>query len=177
MDVSHVETLVDQHIEPLKRALGLSDWRTVVNYGPIDAERRPGFFVPASCDLNPPYRKASISIDPAEVDSEEDLFRYLLHELLHIVLSPTVLLDDAVARAVSDEKYEVLRPVWHDTLERCIANLERFLKSTGLDAKELIERARAQAKESAAPQPALSNRMPPAPSTSDEDEGRRDPPE
>ena len=170
MDTSHMRRIVDEHIAWLRWALGLSDWKIVVKYAPIESPR--GSTVPACCRLDPPYRSACITLDPASTDDEEEVLRNLVHELLHVVLSPTDLFKDAVRQAVSVEDMQILYPVWHDSVERCIANLERFFKVAGLDAKELVARASAKFDEWGAPHPSLSETPVPVRSDDvDEDEG------
>jgi hypothetical protein len=90
MDRSEVRAIVEREIGPLMAALGVSWWKVVVEYGPIQVPKgTPDAFVAAArCDRKPDYNRATITIDPEKCDSGEDVMEYLVHELAHLVLAP-----------------------------------------------------------------------------------------
>lgn len=83
MDASAVHTIIQAHEERIVTALGLEAWR--IQY---TIEAIPDGPYAAMCERWPEYQRATITIDPARAADDEDVLDSLVHELLHIVLSP-----------------------------------------------------------------------------------------
>lgn len=83
MDASRVQEIVERHLVPLRSQLALNTWRITFTYGPTDPAGNTG-----TCTRKAEYLNAHIVIDPHEHETDEEVFDTLVHELLHIVLSP-----------------------------------------------------------------------------------------
>jgi hypothetical protein len=85
MQESEVQAIVDAHIKPMMRLLGVQAWRIAVRYE-AESEDHPDWV--ASCDRHTSYQRATIRIDPARHDTAAEVLDSLRHELIHVVLSP-----------------------------------------------------------------------------------------
>ena len=81
MDATRVQTIYNEYLRNLMRVLCLNAWQISVRTEKLD-EEVAGFF-----DANFEYLRATISIDPTEVDTEEEVLTVLFHELLHLAFT------------------------------------------------------------------------------------------
>jgi hypothetical protein len=97
-----------------QKKLLLSDWRIVVDVGPLDDGSR------ADCDAKPEYREATIRLDPEKIDAEE-LDGFCIHELLHCHTWRLEALAEEWGR--SESQYQFAR----DAAETVVTDLERII--------------------------------------------------
>jgi hypothetical protein len=132
LDRTAVKEWVDRHIEPLMASLGIGYWRVVVQYDRVEADDPgPGFGVAAQCWAKPQYERATIRIDPEEVDDEGHLEAILTHELLHVVASPYLSYRDIATSNIrpGSSADAAEDRAWADACERTVRNLERLVFS------------------------------------------------
>jgi hypothetical protein len=130
MDQSEARRLVEAHIEGYTAALGIAFWRLTILYEPIDAE--PGRVcrdhkAAGECITNVRYNRATIRLDPAQLDDAAKLLEALRHELFHVVLAPFLLYRDhylaTVERGSGADDQE--SRLWEFVAEQAVINLER----------------------------------------------------
>lgn len=143
MDRSKLRKFVNTHLKWVRWALQLQQWKVDIVIGETNISTTP-----ASCDAKSMYRNAELTFDPERTHSEEDAFRNLRHEMLHVLLAEFDLLYEAVKRVAPSSDMEILDVLYHNAHERSIGNIERMLdKGLGLDGMKLIERAREVARQ------------------------------
>lgn len=128
MDLSAVRDLCDAAAPCMADLLGVSDYTTTIYYRPCG---NAGWV--ADCGTNPPYKRAEITIDPAEHDDESDALDSLRHELIHVLLDEfgayrgivqAVIAADSAADAAE-------RKAWTLGSERTVLRVERLLDGLG----------------------------------------------
>lgn len=128
MDESELRKIIDQNLRPMRTTLCLGEWRIDVEYGPVKSPMAaPGFTTQAMCTVNPGYRQALITFDPAEIHNRKRALELLLHELMHVLHAEMYLFRDQVYSQIGDGAKEALELAWHHGIERLIGNLERFV--------------------------------------------------
>lgn len=121
MDKSEVQAVVEANIDRIRTAMNLHDWFIGINYEPTG---HPGWA--ASCDrAGGDYQRASIIIDPNGHDSETEVLRSLVHELLHLVLAPFDVYRDAISSFAPDEADALEQRLWTHAVEQAATRLER----------------------------------------------------
>lgn len=119
--------VMQQALPRLKKQLGLEAWRIDVRVGRLEP------FVNAEVDLSAPYERASIIIDPGQLDDEVELLKVLRHELIHVALWPfqhfvqVVGADESVGMSA-----EVFQAVQEFCSERLVRAVEGVMESAGL---------------------------------------------
>jgi hypothetical protein len=121
MDRSAVRAIVERELEPLRERLGLGHWDLDIEYGPIEGGQR------GRCSRAADYDRATIELDPEQVEDEADALKVLRHELFHLVHSPFDLYSCAVDNAgLGKTMDDVLDRVWRHACEKTVINLERL---------------------------------------------------
>lgn len=126
MERAKVQEIVERHAGPLIEELGLEHWTIGFRY---DLRSSTGGYASlGQCNRQVKYSKASISFDPDELDSEEDVLRILRHELFHLVVSPFDLpwLASDEANKADPVKLAIVDTVWDHAQEQAVFNLERM---------------------------------------------------
>jgi hypothetical protein len=108
VDERKARAIVRRHWRRIGRSLGLEGWEIRLFFGqPEQADQV------ASCDADPSYQVATITLDPARAESEEDLLDSLLHELAHVVHAPFELFWRLALVDVPDgPRREQLKELW-----------------------------------------------------------------
>ena len=126
MDRSAVKAVVDHEIESLMLRLGIPHWHVVVRY---KTESDDGdFVVRGRCDRRAEYNSASLTLNPESLDGAEEVLATLRHELLHIVLAPFDMYQEAVGPLLDGDraKHEVFDVVFRHCVEKAVINLNRM---------------------------------------------------
>lgn len=119
--------VMQQALPRLKKQLGLETWRIDVRVGRLEP------FVHGEVDLAAPYERASIIIDPGQLDDEVELLRVLRHELIHVALWPfqhfarVIGADDATGMSVA-----AFQAVQEFCSERLVRAVEGVMDAAGL---------------------------------------------
>jgi hypothetical protein len=128
MDRSEVKRIVEEALEPMATALWVRDWLILPEYGAIE-DGKCGF-----CKADPAYMKATIRLDPAQLDDEDDVLRTLRHEILHIVHGEFAVYMNMMLCAVKEKDWrmkDVEDRAYTLACERTVARLERLLDGLG----------------------------------------------
>lgn len=142
MDKSDVQEIVNDNVKWLRWALQLQEWSITFVY-----ESLPDG-IGGECRPNLPYKMATITIDPDKADNKADVLKTLLHELLHILLSPFENYRESVMQIADGKQMEnVLDTVYYRIHENVVYMLERmFRDGLGFDVKKLITRTKRNVK-------------------------------
>ncbi len=125
MDQSAVKRLVERDLETLMRAFGVPHWSIRVCYGPIDGAD-DGCMAQGHCHRLIDYESATITLDPANLDDEDEVLKTLRHELMHVVLSPFDLLRSWMLTGPKDADYERALTIANHATEIGVKNLSRM---------------------------------------------------
>jgi hypothetical protein len=121
MDRSAVGAIVERELKPLQEKLGLCHWDIEVECGPIQGGGN------GQCSRSADYDRATIELDPEQLDDEAHVLKVLRHELFHIVHSPFDLYSCAVDNAgLGKTMDDVLDRIWRHACEKTVINLERM---------------------------------------------------
>jgi hypothetical protein len=144
MDKSQAEKLVDEHILPLIEAMGLKDWKIRVDQCPTAPSAGDSSGTAGACSTNVDYKFATIAINPELMETSQDLVETLVHELIHIVLSPFTVAWNALEPVLDQhpDAKAVVTPVWTHAEERAVANVIRLW--TGAHALANTKRRKAR---------------------------------
>lgn len=128
MDRSECKAIVDREVVSLKATFGLSHWTIVVQYQKVSGDIPDGFGAPGSCRRLAAYERATITIDPDEIEDRDNLLGVLRHELMHVVLAPfdpyRHFAASFIRKGSSAEVQE--DGVWDHACEQAVRNLERL---------------------------------------------------
>jgi len=122
MKKSQMQRLAEKEIRRLKSALGLHFWDIDLVIGRCETEGAVG-----ENGLLPEYERATITIDHARIENEDELLNVVRHEMIHCLLAPmedvlkvmhALLDDDKSSKALVDGVYD-------RALERTVLALER----------------------------------------------------
>lgn len=125
LELSQVRSVVEANIKRLSYQCQVNDWWLYTKYvqdSEVDWM--------AQVDLGlADYRKATITFNVLNLDTEEAVVRALRHELLHILLAPFEIYDDVMHQYVYDEDkaVKVRSRMRTHALELIVGNLERML--------------------------------------------------
>jgi hypothetical protein len=122
MDRSAVEAIVRREIEPLKRQLGISHWKVSAHYD----LRADDCCTRAQCTTLVDYERVRIDFDPDGMDDEAEVIETLLHELLHVVLSPFDIVVNALRDVLDERTRTILQSIHTHAVEKAVINLERM---------------------------------------------------
>lgn len=114
---SEAKSVVLANIERLRDDLRLWDWHLEITYGRLDDAS-------ATCQIHPAYQRATITLDPEQLDDEQDVLRALRHELIHVFCWPMH------AYGLHTEELTDGKTVdanWTFYLERMVWSVERLL--------------------------------------------------
>ena len=128
MDLSAVRALCDAAAPVMRDLLWVSDIRLDLVYGPCESGSHD-----AECERNAPYRRATITIDPARADDETDVLDSLRHELLHVALGEFDVFWEVAGAGVEADtpSATVLQRAWTLACERTVNTLENALDRMG----------------------------------------------
>lgn len=163
METSQAKAIVNDRIRWLRWALGLQDWSIKVFYERLQpaAHTEDGFRATGQCTLQPEYRQATIYLDADVFDDEEELLEVLLHEFLHIIISPFKVFQEFATLGDDPERTTANDVAYRHAMELTINNLERMLRTQlGLDVDGLCNRAAEHAGKSTRHCPETRNRQP-----------------
>jgi hypothetical protein len=106
----------------LRNSLGLQHWTITYEQSELPHS------VYADCLANPEYRNAHIRYDLGKIVDMKDFADHMLHELLHVVHSPTKLYSDCVCESVKTDSPvdKVLRESERQMAEHLVVNLTRM---------------------------------------------------
>lgn len=82
MELSQARRIVNGALRRMRAHLWIQNWTIDVVYEKLD-DGTMGL-----CTPDPRYRRASISLDLAEIETADKLLEVLRHELIHVVLAP-----------------------------------------------------------------------------------------
>lgn len=111
--------VMQQALPRLKKQLGLEAWHIDVRVGRLEP------FVHGEVDLAAPYERASIIIDPGQLDNEVELLKVLRHELIHVALWPFQHFAQVVG---ADESAGMSTPAFQAVQEFCAERLVRAVE-------------------------------------------------
>lgn len=133
MDATKVRTIYDAHARNLMWALCLNAWQINVRPEKLDED------VSGHYSANFEYRRATISIDPGEVETEEDVLNVLFHEFLHIALTAYAMPHNLAQRlARSDDATAGINEAFRNASELTVHQLEYAFKTgMGLGVKKI----------------------------------------
>ena len=122
MDQSAVREIVGRVLTPFSRALGVSHWNIVVDYGPCSVKTWA-----AECGRNPNYNNAEITLDPEKFSEPADVEASLRHELQHIVLAPWDVYRNVLTEPLDTESPEGQREqaLFRHCIEQAVLAQER----------------------------------------------------
>lgn len=113
--------------DKLLSKLGLTDWKIGFDYGSCG---NPAWA--ACCGQDPAYKLAHITIDPNHHENTDDLDESLIHELVHIVLSPVDAFVTIQMAGLNEEsgEYHRLREHWRQANEQTVCAITKIIKPT-----------------------------------------------
>lgn len=123
------KALVDEHLEPMMRELGIPHWRGDVFYShEASSPDGVGFQALMRCSAKPQYERFSITIFvlPCQELSEDEFLSHLRHELLHVVGSTMYDVFAFCMEALTEHHHGTFQEVWDACEERTVRNLERM---------------------------------------------------
>lgn len=135
MDRSAVEAICDAAMPAMRDALWANDTRITMVYGACSDSNWA-----AECDRNAPYRRATITIDPAQHDDEAEVLDSLRHEVLHLTLGEFDVYANMVQTNIDDSNgtaAAVESRAFTLAVERTINRLEVTLDGLGWSATAL----------------------------------------
>ena len=115
---------VDGWVEEIVEALGLGDWRIRVVVGPCPGDNLGDM---GCTSAQPQYKSGDIWIDPKMHSSSTELYSTLLHEMIHLVLSP---MDEALVAMeglLEDPVKSAVMGIWEFRLEEVTCSLEKVM--------------------------------------------------
>lgn len=125
MDKSKVVDCVEANLEELKKLFGLERWRISIYYEPL-RPHADGFRPTMQVDDRVEYEMAAITIDCASLDDEEEVIRFLKHELMHLLHAPFGLFWNAFGSDSNHPSRQSMEAVWKHAQELTVLNIERF---------------------------------------------------
>lgn len=131
------KAVIDPAVRPMRHALGLNNWRVDIEYGVL-GERL------GECVVNATYQRGTVTIDPAQHESEDELLDTLRHELLHLIHGDFETCRRITAQFIEGDSFDAMDVGWHLGAERTVLALERLLDSLGLGPRELVAKGREQ---------------------------------
>ncbi len=124
MDESRVDAWVRDNLAAVMAALGLPHWRIRVV---LDANE-PN--VRGRVEIEAPYERAAVILDPPQIADVPALRGVLQHELIHCILAPYDLFLFAAMEYVPEgPAREAMRRVWNYACEAAARNVERLIFS------------------------------------------------
>lgn len=142
MDKSQCKAIIDGHIKQLRFAMGLQSWKVSFIYDHCGGAAKDGFATRAHVVRRGEYYQASITVDPAEFNTQHEVLKALRHELLHLFHAEFDTYDQVVQRALSENGYAGLEPVRILAIERLVYCIESLLDYNGLTAEKLMDISR-----------------------------------
>lgn len=144
MDESRARKVVNESIEPMRRAMGLEYWKLFIHYGAMPLPDRPASAVFGATDIDPDYHEASITIDPACHPNDAAVLETLRHELLHVMHSEFQLVWKIVREHLGEESKEfaAYKAVHKHAQERLVERLERLLDTNKIKPSTLVCRGK-----------------------------------
>lgn len=142
MDHSRVKQLVGELLPWMRWALQLQEWDIGIELGPIDPNR-DGDCVVGRCAPDPRYRRASIMLNPAKIEDDEELATILRHELLHVFHARFVSYRRQVGQNLGRDAMDTLDETYQDAIEEMVGMIERALDhGLGMTPARMIQEAR-----------------------------------
>lgn len=126
MDESAVRAIVERVIPHVKWRLQLQKWVFEVRCTSLSASG-DGRDVKAECTPAPDSREAVIEIDPAQHESESEVLRSLVHEMLHCMTAELETYRQMVSAHVGGSAFDALDVSWRFGTERVIRRVENVL--------------------------------------------------
>jgi hypothetical protein len=128
LDASIVHRVLSQATQAAQPILGLERWKINTRVEHISN----GYC--GTCERSTPYRLAWITLDPESFKSTgEEILETIVHELVHILISPTDGLVHAVKNCgVSESTANVLESARELAIERTVENVTYALKQLGI---------------------------------------------
>jgi len=114
----------DKNIKRLQAKVGIPHWKITIELENI------GNGAAGMCYALADYERATIDIDPHQVENEEMLEEILTHELLHICHAPFTVMREALLEALKNESEatrSLVSSLYSTAAERTVKNLERLL--------------------------------------------------
>lgn len=129
MDVSKLRAIVEAQAPTLIRGLGIAHWTIAFHYSLRGS--KGDFARKAECTRQVDYNRASINFDADEFETEEEVVAVLLHELIHVVLTPfDILWNTACAFWPGDTpQSRVMDSVWDHAVEQAVINVQRVCEN------------------------------------------------
>lgn len=118
----------------IQKALGLQKFRVKYIAGEIAEDEN--LVVPAMIKILPHYEKAHIFLAVDHIDSEQELFRLLRHEMLHLLLSSFEEAELALGELVPKSQYGCMTKLMEHASERAVLALERTALATPVNGLE-----------------------------------------
>lgn len=129
MDKSKVIEAIRRHCGPMRDMLGPQDWEiTWLAEAAVTANSK------ASCSWNVHYSTATIRIDPACHDNEDEIVDSMFHELCHVLLSPFALYREVTTQHIASGSTAERRDncLFDYAQEQAVLRMERLWNHGGL---------------------------------------------
>jgi hypothetical protein len=123
MDRSEVVAAVEKDLEKYMRIMGVPHWRIEVEYGPCPSSAD----YEAEIERQSDYNVARIFLDPEKIEDRAALYKDIVHELAHIVLSPFDIYRGFCTAGQDNAKAwcEAEQVVWRHAVEQAVINVLR----------------------------------------------------
>lgn len=116
------ERLVRKYTKGLTRDLFLKEWEIDIGVAKLDDDAK------GASGVMPEYKSSSITIDHTRADDEDDLYRTVRHELVHVMISPFEKYRNQIRFAVSSAGvWRVLEECYRTCMEETVVNIEKVL--------------------------------------------------
>ncbi len=134
MNKSTIKKLTNHYLAPVKHALGLSNWTTVIMFDLISPLDDNGLIAKAECRKDLDYRKATIRFNTPQIADKQDFLDCLVHELAHLLLAPYDLFRQVVReyfdhRQDGNEGADAIGRVWTHACELTTTQVEFVLQT------------------------------------------------
>ena len=128
MPADQVKAIAKAYLEPMSQALHVSHWKITLKVEKI----KDSAAAAAQVFMTSDYDIATIVIDPTQCNSEEEVVRFLRHELIHLLLAPFDLHSETVREVIRqsetpDPGLAAEARVFTFAVERMVLNIERAL--------------------------------------------------
>jgi len=129
MDKSKLIEVMRRHLGPLRDMVGPQDWAITWLAEPANIPDSC-----ASCSPNLPYNTATIRIDPAHHENEDDVIDSMFHELCHLLLTPFDVYREAATQHIDNGTVAERQDnyLFNHAREQAVLSLERVWNWGGL---------------------------------------------
>lgn len=133
MTLDDCKAVVDAHADAIATEHGVGYWKIVVHYKKC---KNPNWA--ASVDVNFPYERATITLDPDHHDSAKEIIDSLRHEMRHIAHGPMYHFYDVATAHLEegDPKLGAINEAWVLVVEQTNIYIRRAMDGAKVVAGE-----------------------------------------